>query len=119
MCQWKKALEMEVIGDKGIVLKVLQKRVYFQHECRQCWTVTLLTPTIKEIIINLFRLCTSKYEEIRDAASNFIWIIMETIFFSEDVVVPLVVDVLQSDVEVNEDAYNVSFFFFSFFMCWN
>lgn len=93
----KKVLENKLVGQKRHLRAVLINRTVLQHESLLQRGSMCLTPTHRQILLNLLTLSTSHYSEVRSQAQVKLFEALDLFSYSYTVLIPHLVNHLQQD----------------------
>jgi proteasome activator subunit 4 len=93
----KKVLEDKLVGQKRHLRPLLISRTVLQHESLLERGSTCLTPTHRQILLNLLTLSTSHYSEVRSRAQVKLFAALDQFSYSYRVLIPHLVSHLQQD----------------------
>lgn len=105
----KKALEDKLNGKQRHMRNLMIQRAAMQHEIRLLESVICLTETHKLIMLELLKLGTSRYGEVRSKAQARLFSAMHGFSYSYSLLIPELVEILGKDSEEHHEAFKVSF----------
>ncbi|XP_046740797.1 proteasome activator complex subunit 4-like [Diprion similis] len=100
-----KLIEDKLKGKQKHMRITMVQRAAIQHEIRFMESVVCLTETHKSIMLELFKLGTSRYGEVRSRAQSLLFTAMQYFTFSHNVIVPEIVKILSKDSEEHHEAF--------------
>ncbi|KAJ9582853.1 hypothetical protein L9F63_022812, partial [Diploptera punctata] len=93
----KKILENKLVGQKRHLRALLIDRIMLQHESLLERSSICLTPTHRQIMLNLLTLSTSHYSEVRSRAQMKLFTALEQFSYSYMVLIPDLLKYLKQD----------------------
>lgn len=103
----KKTIEDKLKGKQRHMRSLMIQRAAMQHEARLLESVICLTETHKLIILELFKLGTSRYGEVRSKAQARLFTAIQYFSYSYSLLTPELVKILEKDSDEHHDALKV------------
>ncbi|XP_012258033.2 proteasome activator complex subunit 4B-like [Athalia rosae] len=101
----KQVTEDKLKGKQRHMRTLMVQRAAMQHEIRLLERVVCLTETHKLMLLELLKLSTSRYSEVRSKAQTRLFSAMQCFSYSYALLVPQLVEILSKDSEEHHDAF--------------